>query len=137
MKHHFEIKQSFPVEPAVIYQAWLDSETHTNMTGGAATASDQWNEAFSAWDGYITGTNKVLEPNRKIVQSWRTTEFKETDADSELTIELAPTEGGCELTLTHKDIPADQPNYEQGWQDHYFGPMLAYFSAASKTTQKP
>lgn len=54
------------------------------MTGGEAEISNKINEAFTAWDGYIEGTNVQLEPNKRIIQSWRTSEFDETDEDSQL-----------------------------------------------------
>jgi activator of HSP90 ATPase len=127
MNKQIELKESFPVKPSVIYKAWLDSEKHSEMTGGAAECSDEIGQEFTAWDGYISGTNKVLVQNEKIVQNWRTTEFKDSDPDSELQIDLQETEEGCQLTLTHLNIPEGQSNYEQGWIDHYFTPMKAYF----------
>jgi activator of HSP90 ATPase len=71
--------------------------------------------------------NRQLVPNEEIVQTWRTSEFKEEDADSELIVRLAPVDGGSELTLIHNEIPEGQPDYEQGWIDHYLNPMLEHF----------
>jgi activator of HSP90 ATPase len=68
-----------------------------------------------------------VEENRKIVQSWRTVEFGETDADSRLEIILEPKGDGTVLTLRHSEIPDGQPDYEQGWRDNYFEPMHNYF----------
>jgi activator of HSP90 ATPase len=127
MNKQIELKESFPVKPSVIYTAWLDSKEHSEMTGGAAVCSDEIGQEFTAWDGYISGKNKQLIKNEKIVQNWRTTEFDESDPDSELQIDLKETEDGCLLTLTHSNIPEGQSNYEQGWIDHYFIPMKEYF----------
>lgn len=127
MKVTFEIKEKFPVDPLVVYKAWLDSAEHSEMTGGEAECSDQEGEVFSAWDGYVTGRNIELIPGRKIVQSWRTAEFKARDEDSELIIEVRKADEGCELILRHKNIPEGQPDYQQGWIDNYFVPMKTYF----------
>jgi len=127
MKTSFELRATFPVSPKKIYSAWLDGKQHSNMTGGNATANNSEGDKFDAWDGYIRGTNKKLIPHSKIIQSWRTTEFKETDEDSLLTLHFKEIPGGCELTLHHENIPERQPNYEQGWQEHYFTPMQEYF----------
>jgi len=97
------------------------------MTGGEADCSDQEGAGFTAWDGYITGKNLKLTPHRKIVQRWRTAEFKNHDEDSEITVELEGTNEGCTLILTHRNIPEGQPDYQQGWIDNYFVPMKAYF----------
>ena len=71
MKKQFQLKQSFPVNSTIIYHAWLNSEKHSKMTGGEAESSDQEGESFSAWDGYISGINKELIENKKIVQVFR------------------------------------------------------------------
>ena len=127
MEDKFEIKKTFPVKPSEIYNGFLDSEIHTNMTGGTAIASMIENEDFSAWDGYISGKNIRLVQDKEITQTWRTSEFNENDADSELTILLNPINGGTELTLIHSNIPDGQANYKKGWEEHYFSPMLEYF----------
>jgi len=125
--HEIELKETFMVEPDVIYNAWLNSEEHTKMTGGLAKCSCKVNGKFTAWDGYINGVNKFLIENEKIVQSWRTTEFKKGDKDSELIIDLKKVKEGTLLTLSHLNIPEEQSNYKQGWIDHYFQPMKKYF----------
>lgn len=128
MKTQFELKRTFPATPARIYKAWLTSKGHTAMTGGKAACSPEEGASFTAWDGYISGRNIKLVPDSEIVQSWRTTEFDESDPDSELIVRLAPVEGGTELTLIHNKIPQGQPDYKKGWEDHYLTPMAAYFA---------
>lgn len=127
MSIQFQIKETFQVPVDVIYHAWLNSDEHTKMTGGQAKCSNLVNGNFSAWDDYIFGTNIELINNAKIVQSWRTAEFEEQDANSELIIELVQVDQGCALTLTHRNIPDHQPDYERGWIEHYFNPMKKYF----------
>jgi len=128
MKEKIELIELFNVRASVIYNAWLNSEEHTKMTGGVAICSKELGAVFSAWDGYISGANKFLRNNEEIIQSWRTTEFNDKDEDSELIIRLKDLEHGCELTLIHQNIPEGQTQYEQGWIDHYFIPMKSYFS---------
>lgn len=128
MPASFTISQQFSVDSAALYHAWLSSEEHTQMTGGEAHCSEYLGDSFSAWDGYISGTNVSLVPHSEIKQTWRTTEFAESDKDSELLITFEDNDLGCTQTLTHTNIPDGQSNYEQGWEDHYFSPMRAYFS---------
>jgi len=127
MKISIQLTEKFNVPPSIIYNAWLNSEKHTEMTGGTAHCTDLVGDVFTAWNRYITGKNIHLIPNEKIVQSWRTSEFKEEDEDSELIIHLKEMEDGTELTLIHTNIPEGQTEYEQGWVDNYFIPMKAYF----------
>lgn len=123
----FSITQHFNVSAATLFKAWLDSDIHSAMTGGEAQCSDQVGGKFSAWDGYISGVNSALITNQKIIQEWRTTEFKNDDENSILRIKLEEVNNGCELILTHNKIPNGQPDYKQGWIAHYFEPMKAYF----------
>ena len=125
----FELKETFTVKPSVIYNAWLDSDEHAEMTGGDASITSQEGTSYTAWDGYITGSNISLIPNQKIVQTWRTVEFMPDDEDSKLTIVLQEIEEGCELTLIHENIPTGQTQYEQGWVDNYFIPMKQFFAS--------
>lgn len=126
-QNSFSLQETFPVSVEQLYSAWLNSESHAAMTGGEAHCSGQLGEAFTAWDGYITGKNLRLEPNHIIVQSWRTMDFGDGDSFSRLELRFEPVERGCLLTLVHSDIPDGQPDYQQGWEEHYFAPMRAYF----------
>jgi activator of HSP90 ATPase len=127
MAIEFEISELIPAAPEVIYAAWLDSDGHSQMTGSPAQASAEVGGSFSAWDGYISGQNLALEPGRRILQAWRTSEFADTDADSRLEVLLEAAEGGTQVTLRHTNLPDNGEQYRQGWTDFYFTPMKAYF----------
>ena len=111
----------------VIYQAWLDSDMHSAMTGGEAQCNDKTGGSFTSWDGYITGKNLKLDKGRRILQSWRTTEFSESDEDSLLEVLLEPFPDGTYLTINHTNIPEGQTQYDQGWIESYIEPMKSYF----------
>jgi len=129
VSYDFQLVCDLPASPEAIYKAWLSSEGHSDMTGGEAEVSDVVGAAYSAWDGYIEGRNVELLPFRRIVQTWRTTEFPEGHEDSTLTVELTPIATGARLTLTHRGVPDGQTSYEEsGWREFYFEPMQAYFS---------
>ena len=119
-----------PVAPKKIYNAWLNSKEHTAFTGGKATASAKVKGKFTVWDGYISGVNIDLKEGKKIVQTWRTSEFPDDALDSILEVSLIPKAGGkTTLTLTQTNIPKGQGvKYKGGWKEHYFEPMKEYFS---------
>ncbi len=123
----FTVSDIIPASAAEIYKAWLSSDGHTSMTGGEANCSDEVNGEFEAWDGYISGRNLELEQNRRIVQSWRTSQFGESEPDSQIEVTLEAVEGGTRVTLHHTEVPDDCDHYRGGWQDHYFDPMKAHF----------
>lgn len=99
------------------------------MTGGEAFVSDRVGDKFTAWDGYITGENLELEPYNKIVQSWRSSQFEDGEADSQILVTLKEGNDDTELTLTHSNVPKDGEHYIKGWEEHYFIPMKRYFKA--------
>jgi activator of HSP90 ATPase len=122
-----EFKQ---ITPAQLYTAWLSGPKHAAMTGAAATGSAKVGETFTAWDGYIWGKNLKLVKDKQIVQSWRTSEFADTDADSTLTLTFTKTKAGTKLQLTHVGTQkAQEDNYRSGWDESYFQPMADYFVA--------
>ena len=132
MPYKFTISDIIPAEPRAVYDAWLDSKAHSKMTGDKARVSARVGEAFMAGDGYITGVNLELIPGKRIVQSWRSSEFATDDADSKITLTLRPIEGGTKLTLLHTRVPDGQSNYKEGWREWYFEPMKAYFAKAKR-----
>jgi uncharacterized protein YndB with AHSA1/START domain len=128
MAFEFTISDVIPASPRQIYDAWLSSRGHEKMTGGGpARVSARRGARFTAWDGYIAGRNLELEPARRIVQSWRTTEFAESDPDSQIEVLLEPVKGGAKVTLRHSNVPDGHTGYRTGWQDYYFEPMKKHF----------
>jgi uncharacterized protein YndB with AHSA1/START domain len=125
----FTLTTTIPASAQEIYEAWLDSLAHSEMTRGPAIMSDEVGAEVSAWDGYITGRNLELVPGERIVQSWRTTQFSDEHEDSTVTVMLEELEDGTLLTLVHSNVPDEQTSYEQGgWEEHYFEPMKEYFA---------
>jgi uncharacterized protein YndB with AHSA1/START domain len=130
MGDRIHLSIELPVRPEAIYAAWLDAEKHSAFTGAQATGEGVVGGQFTAWDGYIAGTMVELEPGRRIVQRWRTTEFPEGSPDSLLEITFEPIRGGTRVMLSHSELPEGSgPVYEKGWLDFYFTPMREYFRA--------
>ena len=129
MAIEFEVSDIISATPGQVYNAWLDSVGHTNMTGGAAKASTDLGGEFEAWDGYIHGRNLALDPGKRIVQSWRSTAFDDSEEDSQIEVVLEEVDGGTKVTLRHTNLPPHGTQYQQGWKDRYFTPMEEYFSS--------
>jgi uncharacterized protein YndB with AHSA1/START domain len=125
-KDRLRVTAVIPASPENIYRAWLDGNEHSAFTGSRATVDPHGR--FTAWDGYIQGTTVDRHPGRRIVQTWRTTEFPKGSSDSRLEIQLERVADGTRMTLIHTDIPEGQgEQYKTGWNTKYFVPMKAYF----------
>lgn len=129
MKPEFEITVVIPAEPGKVYAAWLDSASHTAMTGGMVShVSAEPGATFDACDNYIIGRNLELEEGRRIVQTWRTPEFSPDDEDSRLELYFEPHPEGTLLTLRHTELPEHGMKYKQGWVEAYLDPMQEWFA---------
>lgn len=129
----------FPVSAKKLYDSWLNSKIHSAFTGTKAHIEPRTGSAFSALNGYITGTNIILQPYGRIVQSWRTTDFPDGVFDSKLEILFEKhNNNSTKLTILHTQLPArEEKKYEKVWKDYYLKPMKAYFqkSKARKTAK--
>lgn len=123
----FTLTRNFNATAKQIYKTWLSTQGHTKMTLGTAYMSDKVGDKFTAWEGYITGINLELKPYNKIVQSWRSSNFKDDEPDSQIEISLVEKENETQLTLKHSNVPESGDHYIQGWDKHYFEPMKIYF----------
>lgn len=119
------IRQSatFRASPHDVYGALMDSEKHSQFTGGEAIISREIGGKFSAFDGYAEGVNIELVPDKKIVQSWRASDWPEGHY-SQVTFSLSKVEGGTRLTFIQTGVQEEQYNdVSQGWKDYYWAPM--------------
>lgn len=124
------IKQEveIPAPPAAVYAALVDADKHAEFTGSPATSDPRVGGKMSAWGDYISGEYLQLDPPKRILQTWRTSEWPEGCKDSLLEITLVKSGAGTRLHMLHSKVPADQaPDYEQGWTDYYWEPLRAYF----------
>ena len=125
----FILEEIFDAPARAIYEAWLDSEGHTQMTGAEAECSNQIGGKFMAWDGYISGQNLELIPGKLIRQNWRTTEFETDQPDSIVEITFSDlADGKTRVSIKHTNLNEQDFQYKQGWEDFYFTPMKDFFN---------
>ncbi|MDD1770270.1 MAG: SRPBCC domain-containing protein, partial [Methanomassiliicoccales archaeon] len=66
-------------------------------------------------------------------QEWSTSEWPEGYPPSRLELRLKAVPGGTELTLIQTGVPEEQADdYDQGWHDSYWMPMVKYFEQGKK-----
>ncbi len=134
MAYRFKSTQVFPASPKVIHNIRLSSGGHTAMTGSKAKMCARLGGRYTAGAGYISRRNPTLEPGRRIVQSWRTTEFTDADRESKIAVTLTPVKAGTRVTLVHSEVPEGHTSYEHGgWPDYDFKPIEKYFAKPRKT----
>lgn len=125
----FKITVKLNCKAKDVFSGWLDSKVHSEFSGGAsAEITAREGGDFTAYDGYIKGTNIEIFPHKKIIQKWRTTEFEEKDEDSVLELLFTQKDDYTLVSLSHTNIPDGQGDrYKKGWKDYYFAHMKKYF----------
>ena len=119
------IRQSviFKTSPHVVYEMLMDSRKHKTFTGEKARISREIGGKFTAYDGYIKGVNLDLVPNKKIVQSWRGSDWPEGHY-SKVTFSLQKAKSGTRLTFRQSGVPEEHyKDINQGWRDYYWKPI--------------
>lgn len=134
----FSLKTNLSGFPEVIYNAWLNPLQHAEFIGAEARIEPFQEGTFNIADGYITGRNLLLDPPFRIIQAWRTTDFPPESPASELELLFEKKGNNTLLILNHSNIPDGMgEELKQGWQEHYFEPMKAYFSQLGRGPEMP
>jgi activator of HSP90 ATPase len=136
------LKQSVSIKatPKEVYDAFMDSKMHSKFTRASSKLSKKVGGKFSVWNGYATGENLVLIPEKKIIQTWRASDWP-SGHYSKISLALQKTSKGTKLNFEQKGIP---PGFffeiKQGWIDYYWKPlkeMLELKVNSSKPAGKP
>jgi len=114
---------TFKANPHEVYEALMDSKKHAEFTGSEVQMSRSIGSEFSVYGGDIQGVNLELVADRKIVQSWRYSDWPEGHY-SRATFSLNEVSGGTRLTFTQTGVPEEfYDDISQGWRDYYWEPM--------------
>ena len=112
--------------PQDVYAALMDSRKHSLFTRAKARMSNKPGGKFSAYDGYIEGTNLVVVQNRKIVQLWRGSDWPQGHY-ARTTFQLSRTKSGTRLRFRQSNVPdAQYASIKQGWIDFYWKPLKVF-----------
>jgi len=123
---------TFKAVPHAVYETLMDSKKHGQLVGANAKIIKKVGAKFSIYDGEIEGVNLELVPDKKIVQTWRYSDWRE-DHYSTATFLLEEIKGGAKLTFTQTDVPEDRyQDISQGWKDYYWQPMKEILEKPAK-----
>jgi activator of HSP90 ATPase len=135
MKPPIEQTVKFPCSPEVLFEMYLDAAKHSAATGARAQITRRAGGRFTAFNGALSGRNLLIVPNRMIVQSWRSTAFKQDDPDSILVLEFRKAPGGAKVHMVHVNVPPqDHQGVRKGWPKYYWKPWKAYLAASKRKT---
>ncbi|MFB3889978.1 MAG: SRPBCC domain-containing protein [Candidatus Bathyarchaeia archaeon] len=122
-----------PASPEEVYEAFVDPKKHCAFTGSKATGRPKTGGKFTAWDGYIFGKFLELEPGKRLVQEWQTTDWPPGYPPSRFELTFKQVPEGTEVTMVHSNIPKEQEEeLAEGWEEFYWKPLREYFEKPKK-----
>jgi activator of HSP90 ATPase len=112
----------------------MSSAKHSAATGMPAKISPKVGGKWSAFGGMIVGKNLILMPNRMIVQTWRSSEWKKSDPDSILVVNFEKSaSGGAQVELVHIGVPQyDHEGVTKGWVKFYWEPWRTHLATRNR-----
>ena len=130
-----ELKEEFYCRPSDLYECYMDPGRVQAYTRSQAVIVPREGEAFSLFNGSITGTQVEIVPNERIVQDWRSSSWPK-GVHSRVVITLSsPSEGRTVLRLKQTGIP-EEDDYGnsntvdvtlQGWRQQIWGRVRQCF----------
>jgi activator of HSP90 ATPase len=117
----------FNASPQKIYEALIDSNQFSVVSGGAPTEiSPEEGGSFSCFGGMIFGRNIELVPNQRIVQAWRVANWPE-GVYSIAKFELKAQDLKTQLIFDHLGFPESEAEHlAAGWSQNYWNPLEKY-----------
>lgn len=108
----------------------MDSAKHACFTGEAASIDPKPGGSFACYGTYITGITLELEPNKLIVQAWRSRNWAK-GFYSIVTFSLkAKAAHKTELKFSQFGVPArDYAAKNTGWRTHYWHPLKLFLES--------
>lgn len=109
------------VEPTTLFDFYTNAEKHAALTGAPAEISDRIGDEYRVYGDFASGINLLVEPDKLIVQTWRSKSWNESDVDSILILRFLINGNDTDLYLTHADIPARETDTTlKAWHDFYW-----------------
>jgi activator of HSP90 ATPase len=110
----------FKAAPDRVYEALMDQQQFSKMTGMEAQISHDAGGTFTCFGSRIQGRNIELVPSKRVVQAWRS----EGWAPGQYSIarfELKAEGTGTRIVFDHTGFPNGQADHlAGGWKSHYW-----------------
>jgi activator of HSP90 ATPase len=123
---------SFAASAERLFDMYLDAHAHAAFTGQPVTIEPVAGSAFSAFGGVLSGKILHVEPERLIVQTWRSPHFPAAAIDSVLVLTFCNEPAGARIELVQVNVAdEDFSGVCQGWEKHYWAPLREYLARHS------
>ena len=124
-----KIRQDFHIRASkeTVFRALTDRILFEQWSESNSIIDHHIGSKFSLFNGYITGVNREIVIDERIVQDWRTKNWVKT---SLVSLKLVQEPNGTKVELRQEGIPdADYVAIQQGWNRFYLGKIQRFFGA--------
>lgn len=112
--------------PREVFEALVDPKEHAKFTGAFARLEKSVGGRFSHYNGSLSGVVVSLEPNRRLVLAWRSSDWPEGH-HSLADFRLRKVKAGTRLDFAQFGIPAsDFSDIRDGWRQCDWEPLKQY-----------
>lgn len=127
---YFTLTHTFRATPAQIFVGLTNSKALAEWSG-EGSVSKKVGGAFAMFDGWVSGKILAYTPGKELAYTWKTTEWPEAWAPSEVWYVFEKTKTGTKVTLTHSNLPnaKEAKDHKTGWVEHVFEPLEKYLIA--------
>ena len=131
-----KIEQTYLI-PATLAQVWralTDPKVIEEWSGADAEFEPTVGFAYALWDKSICGKIIEVMPRKKLVQSWKPTDW--TIENSVVTFTLSSVAQGTRVDLFHENVEEfDFEGTTEGWDLYYLGAIKRMFEAKPGNTK--
>ncbi len=121
-------KECLPARPSAVFKALTDPDVQAAWAEAKATGEVAVGNRFTMFDEYICGRYLDLQPDRRILEEWRTTEWPSDSPPSMVEITLEEKGEATAITLVQSLIPPGHAeSVRKEWINRYWKPLRAYF----------
>jgi uncharacterized protein YndB with AHSA1/START domain len=127
MAYNLSLEFQLSAAPDRVMQLLTDAVLIRKWSGGEAILENKEGGEFMMFDGWATG--KVLKTGAaELAYTWKTTDWAEDTAPTEVHYLLKKYDGGTKVTITHTGLPNEDEmkSHRSGWTDYFFDPMEDY-----------
>ena len=111
--------------PEEVFNALINPDLIQTWSGDEAKMNAKVGGTFSLWGGQMFGINLEIVKNKRLVQQWSYSNWKEP---SKVTFTIKVVEKKTIVNLLHEDVPEKSVNsISDGWDAYYLGAMKEMF----------
>lgn len=116
-------------EPKPVFTALLNAAQHSKITETTCTIEPSEKSHFNLLNGKVKGKIIELFPYKRMLISWRHTEFESTDKDCLVEFVFVYKDENTLLTITHSQIPDEwSDRIKEIWKKSYFKNLKTLFN---------